>query len=180
MQFVFPNAPLSVQGAFSKAWWPIDINALMLKVMSGNLKDVFTVPPPGLADSRALILKLVEELKDYNNVSTSKIVLCGFSQGSMLATDVALHLPESPAGLVVFSGVILAQEEWVAHAPARKGLKVFQSHGQQDPLLPYQLGVWLKDFFTSQAFSLEFVSFNGGHTIDTNVISKFAQFLLKL
>ncbi len=38
----------------------------------------------------------------------------------MLSTDVALHLDETPAGLCVFSGVLLNQEEWKARAASRK------------------------------------------------------------
>lgn len=38
----------------------------------------------------------------------------------MLSTDVSLHIEEAPLGLVAFSGVFLAREEWTKQSAKRK------------------------------------------------------------
>jgi len=177
--FVFPDAPLTLQGQ-SKAWWPIDMNELMMKVLSGDLNSVFQNPPPGLPDARSKLMKLIEELKKQTNIPTSHFVLSGFSQGSMLATDVSLHLEESPGGLVVFSGVLISEEEWTTQVLKRKGMKVMQTHGKQDPLLPFALGSRLKDFFEKNGMDLSFTAFSGGHTIAPQSIGDLVAFLLQI
>ena len=47
-------------------------------------------------------------------------------------------------------------------AKARAGLPVFQSHGRQDPVLPYVAAEWLKEVFVEAGMEPEFVPFDGG------------------
>ena len=42
----------------------------------------------------------------------AKVVVGGFSQGSMLAMDVALSLPENCAGVAAFSSFPIVVEQW--------------------------------------------------------------------
>ena len=59
-------------------------------------------------------------------------------------------------------------------------MKVYQSHGTSDPILPYQLGTMLKDFLQRNEVDLKFTSFGDGHTIPPHVISEFSTFLSSL
>lgn len=62
------------------------------------------------------------------------VFLGGFSHGVMLATDVALMEPSIElSGLILLSGTLLAEKRWTLAMPARKGLRVLQSHGTHDP-----------------------------------------------
>jgi len=44
-------------------------------------------------------------------------------------------------------------------------MKVVQSHGTQDPLLAYAMGTKLRDILKEAGVDLEFVSFDGAHTV---------------
>jgi predicted esterase len=57
----------------------------------------------GLDEARKAVLAMVEQVQRDTGLPLSRFILAGFSQGAMLATDVALHLPESPAALCIFS-----------------------------------------------------------------------------
>jgi predicted esterase len=57
----------------------------------------------GLDEARKAVLAMVEQVQRDTGLPLSRLILAGFSQGAMLATDVALHLPESPAALCIFS-----------------------------------------------------------------------------
>lgn len=50
----------------------------------------------------------------------------GFSQGSMLMTDLTLRHDGLPAGLVIFSGSVMAREEWLSMMREKKDLAVVQ------------------------------------------------------
>ena len=104
-------------------------------------------------------------------------MLGGFSQGAMLATDVALRLDEPPAGLVIFSGTLVNEAEWAARAPRRAGLGVLQSHGRQDPLLPFDNAVALRDLLAGAGLAVDFFAFDGGHALPPDALLRLGAFL---
>ncbi|MCB2067917.1 MAG: dienelactone hydrolase family protein, partial [Erythrobacter sp.] len=118
-----------------------------------------------------------EALHDEYSLPVSRIVVGGFSQGSMLATDVTLRLSGPPAGLVIYSGTLLNEAEWSSLAPERSGLSVLQSHGTEDPILPFVAAEWLRDLLTASGLDVEFQSFRGGHTITNAAIESTAAML---
>lgn len=176
-RFVFPEAPLSLQMGFgdSRGWWILDIEKRQREIAAGRARDLSRKVPEGLAEARAKVIALLDELE--RRLSTRQIVLGGFSQGAMLACDVALHTGKPLAGLVMLSGTLLAADEWSLLMPKRKGLRVFQSHGSADPLLPSFMAEQLRDLLTQAGLSVEWVGFRGGHEIPGVVLEKLGLFL---
>jgi phospholipase/carboxylesterase len=97
----------------------------------------------------------------------------------MLATDVSLRLEEAAGGLAVLSGTLLVEDVWRAKAKARTGLEIFQSHGRQDPVLPFEAAEWLSALFEEADMRHEFVPFTGGHTIPNEVLDGLGDFLAR-
>ncbi len=95
----------------------------------------------------------------------SQTIIGGFSQGSMLATDLTLHASPKPAGLVVWSGTLLNEDVWRPLFASLDGLPIFQSHGTTDQILPFEAAKWLEEMFKDAGASTEFLEFAGGHTI---------------
>jgi phospholipase/carboxylesterase len=173
-RFIFPEAPLEL-GPGSRAWWMIDMETTMRLQSSDSaaLREFRKVEPPGMAKARAMMLKLVDEVSVQTG---APIVLGGFSQGGMIATDVALRMEQRPAGLAILSGTLLIEDVWRAKAKARAGLKVLQAHGREDPLLAFMTAEWLRDLLIEAGLDVDFVPFRGGHTIPMNVLEKLASF----
>ena len=63
------------------------INAIVLHILSADMQTCCYE-----------IHKLVDEVCRIASVPSSKVVLSGFSQGSMIALDAALTLPKQTAG----------------------------------------------------------------------------------
>ncbi len=183
VRFVFPEAPLSLSQLgvpFGRAWWQIDFNRLAAaQTNSEAAHRLSEETPDGLPRARRLLLGLIEELGHQLEIGPSRIVLGGFSQGGMLATDVALRLDEAPAGLIVLSGTLICESDWRKRAPMRRGLRVFQSHGRQDPLLPFERAVALRDLLVDAGLSVEFFPFDGVHTIPLEALDSLADFLVR-
>ena len=181
VRFVFPAAPMSLSQfgwADARAWWMIDMVAVQrLASDPAALREFRKLEPEGMADAHKAVHALVMKLADETKLPLSKLVLGGFSQGAMIATDVALRLEEAPAALAVLSGTLLIEDVWRAKARARAGLAVFQSHGRQDPVLPYEAAEWLRALFTEAGMQHEFVPFAGGHTIPADVLGALGTFL---
>ena len=181
VRMVFPEAPLQLPAVYGngRAWWPLNVEALMERQATGfGLKQLQEDTPDGLPKARRSLLSVVDELARQSRLPVSRVVLGGFSQGAMLALDVALHLEDRPAGAVLFSGNLVARPEWERRARNRAGLPVFQSHGRQDPLLPFSGAEALQDVLVQARMAVEFLEFDGGHTIPPSVVNRSSQFLL--
>ena len=179
--FVFPEAPLSLpEMPGARAWWPIDLPALQLAAEQGRLRDMRQESPPLLPQAREKLTGVISAVRERTGLPLSQFVLGGFSQGSMLATDVALRLPETVGGLIVFSGTLLVEPEWRELAANRAGLRVLQSHGTVDPLLPYEASLWLRDLLQESGADVQFLSFAGMHTIPYEGVTASAEFLAAL
>ncbi len=176
-RFVFPEAPLPLQMGFgnSRGWWMLDIERRQREVAAGRARDLSHEVPKGLAEARASVMALLDELE--HRLGAQQIVLGGFSQGAMLACDVALRSARPLAGLVMLSGTLLAADEWTPLMPKRKGLRVFQSHGSADPLLPYFMAEQLRDQLIQAGLSVDWVGFRGGHEIPGIVLDKLGGYL---
>lgn len=181
VRFAFPAGPVSLgQAAWgdARAWWPLDWMRMSTLSRSpegrAQLRDEI---PQGMASARRKLQGCVETLLAGTGLPPERVVLGGFSQGAMLATDLALSWEQRPAALVALSSVLLSAERWRALAPRRAGLPVIQSHGRQDPILPYSEGEALRDFLTAAGLAVEFIPFDGPHTVHPDALDRVAQLL---
>jgi phospholipase/carboxylesterase len=178
VRFVFPAAPLSlgVMGMpFARAWFHLPQEVLMGQERDWEQFAVST--PEGLAQARRGLMSLLSALSAGTKLPYGRIVLGGFSQGGMVTTDVALRLEEAPAGLCILSGTLICQDEWKQRAEKRKGLPVLQGHGRYDDLLAFHQAERLNKLLTDAGLSVEFLPFNGPHTIAPEELERMAEFL---
>jgi phospholipase/carboxylesterase len=183
VRFAFPAAPLEPPDfrAFGgRAWWPLDVMALQRAAAEGRGRERTLAVPPGLPEARAQLLTLLDELERDLQVPSGKLILGGFSQGSMLACDLALHSDRALAGLVLFSSTLVSRDEWQTRMPARKGLPILQTHGEFDPLLSLDLAVELRDMFRTAGAQVEWVQFRGGHELPGPVLEAFGHFIARV
>jgi phospholipase/carboxylesterase len=178
-RFVFPAAPLGMPPPYGagRAWWAIDFAKLERAILSGAGRDLTRDVPAGLGEARDAVVELLGRLDAEIGAPHGGLVLGGFSQGAMLALDVALRTSTPLAGLVLMSGTLLAEDEWLPRMPARAGLRILQSHGRDDPLLPFAIAERLRDALCEARLAVEWVTFPGGHGIAPNVIERAGAFL---
>ena len=183
VRFVFPEAPLSLADIGmpgGRAWWMLDMEKMNAAVQTGEFRDLRNDHPPDLPAVRVKLMSVIETIQQQTGLPMSRIVLGGFSQGSMLATDVALRLPEPPALLTIFSGTLLSEDEWRNLAAERGGMNVLQSHGDEDMILPFQAAEWLRDLFLENDCTVEFIRFRGPHTIPAEAMLRFVERISEL
>lgn len=173
-RFVFPGAPLDLSYAYgmgdARAWWMIDMAALEAAIRDGTFREFGKEIPEGLEAARAKVIAALEAIE--SKLAPSALMLGGFSQGAMLALDVALHTDRPIASLALMSGTLLAEALWVPKMGARKGLPVVQSHGIRDPILPFAVAEKLRDLLIGAGLDVEFVPFRGQHEIPPIVLEK--------
>ena len=208
-RFVFPEAPLELGGLYgdsrapvswdqagaasarapvswdqagaasARAWWLLDLARLEAELRAGTPRDRRGEVPEGMADARDHVSRLIDQVKSRLGVTERQLVLGGFSQGAMVALDVALHRPadEPLAGVVLMSGTLIAESEWQPRLAKLSGVPVFQSHGKHDLLLPYAIAEMLRDRLRDAGAALDWHAFLGGHEIPPGVLAALRDFL---
>jgi phospholipase/carboxylesterase len=177
---IFPEAPLDLEHQGlpgGRAWWNIDLDRLINRPTPELLDQYRRACPAGLVESRQLLLTLIEEASQQFGLSAERFLLGGFSQGAMLATDVALRLPAAPAGLVVMSGALINEAQWRPLAMQRGELSVLQSHGRHDSILPFPMAAALRDLLLDAGCDVDFQAFAGDHEIPPPVVSRLAAWI---
>ena len=123
--FISPHAPENLPGQFfgGRQWFSLEARS------EKEWEEGVRRAEPRLA---AFIL---EEAKKAN-VPLSAVTLVGFSQGTMMALQAGLRLPEAPAAIVGFSGHLAGAERLPAEIKVKP--PVLLIHGSADDVIPYQ------------------------------------------
>ncbi len=179
IHFIFPQGVLEVPvgpGWMGRAWWKIDIIQLQQAAQAGQPRDLSKEKPTGLSELRVRMMAAVEAL----GIPWKQIILGGFSQGAMLATDLFMHAPENPRALVCLSGALVDKEELKPFASKRAGVPFFLSHGKADSVLDIRGSSQLESFLLQAGMKGRLFSFSGSHEIPMEAISKLNEFLLTI
>jgi phospholipase/carboxylesterase len=182
IRYAFPEAPLEISGVYgaARAWWMLELAQLEDELRRSAPRDRRGEVPDGLPEARAQVLRLLDQLDARFPMPHAELVLGGFSQGAMLALDVALHLPRPPAGLLLLSGTLINEAQWQPRLASLRGVPILQSHGRADNLLPYAAAEGLRDRLRAAGAAVEWHSFVGGHEIPRAVVAAIGAFLRRL
>lgn len=173
---MFPNGPLKVPigaGFDGRAWCHINIRDFEESLSQGKVRDLSGSRPEGMTQVRDQVKGLVEELYSKH----SQVFLGGFSQGSMLAVELALFMKQKPNGIIILSGNLVDAKSWQQWAPTAKGVPFFMSHGTNDAILGFPGAEALEQMLTKAGLEGQMMSFRGGHEIPPKIIESMNSFL---
>lgn len=193
VRWFFPEAPIELDlgwGTTGRAWWNIDMERLQRLIMRGQAHQLAEETPAGLAEARAALEATIAALERDHGVTRDRLIIGGFSQGAMLATEIALHAETPFAGLAILSGTLVSADRWAEAARARgpsiditpsplrgrPALTALQAHGRRDPLLPFTAAEALRDLLTSAGAEVEWVPHDGEHEIPRAVLDRLGAF----
>ncbi len=176
--YIFPAAPIEMDPLFdARAWWMIDIEKIQQLMMDGETRELKNSIPEELPERRTALSKVIDHCRVEFDLPASKIVIGGFSQGAMLSTDVALNYPEPLGGLILWSGSLINEQAWTEKSKTQTSLKIVQSHGRVDPILPMAGAEDLRDLFTESGHQVRFHEFQGQHSIPMEAIDMAAELI---
>ena len=123
--FVAPDAPEMIPGmAFGFQWFPIPW-------IDGSSEEVAET---GMQASTHDLNAFLDGLMVEEDLLPEQVALFGFSQGTMMALQVAPRRDEPIAGIVGFSGRLIAADMLVDEVVSR--MPVYLAHGDQDDVVP--------------------------------------------
>ncbi|WP_146578957.1 alpha/beta hydrolase [Neorhodopirellula pilleata] len=183
LRFVYPEAPhdLSDLGMpQGRAWWPLNMAAMQELLQTNRFSELHDAEPPEIDVARGALQETVEavlaNMPGSPAPETIPYCLGGFSQGAMLTMDLSLRgtMPP-PKTLVQFSGTLVCANQWKASLSRLSRTKVLQSHGRIDPILPFSSAEALRDLLREGDVDVDFVAFQGPHTIETDALFRVVE-----
>ncbi|MGB5811906.1 MAG: hypothetical protein WBG86_15310 [Polyangiales bacterium] len=177
IRFAFPEAPHGIPGMpGARAWWMVDMESAA-QALEGAPRDYAEKVPPGMEDATDLVVQMLVDLRQTLDVPESRLVVGGFSQGSMAACNAVFTRDVKPAGLAVLSGTPVNLAAWSTGMPERQVVPVFQSHGRRDPILSFEAAEVLRDTMTGCGLDVRWSPFGGGHELPASVIEGLGAFI---
>lgn len=171
--WLFLNGPLKISMfpfGEGRAWFDFRFSEYQEALQTGTATKYFSeIVPEGIDEA---VNQVEESISEFTK---EKVILGGFSQGSMVSLLLGLKRPEIIEKLYLLSSTMLAKERFL-NISEKFDFPILQTHGTADPVLPFQGALDLKDNL-SMLKNYEFLEFSGGHELPMNVINKWGDFI---
>jgi phospholipase/carboxylesterase len=166
MLFVSPNAPESVSPNFpGYQWFPLNVERI-----TGRIE--------GAAKARPVIVNFLIDLWAQTGLTAADTVLCGFSQGAMMALHVGTSLDQPLRGVVAFSGALVPPEGFAEGRYAKPPIVLI--HGELDQVVDPNLSRESAQVLADAGFDVRLhITIGTGHGIAPDGLQVATEFLLK-
>ncbi len=163
-EFVSPNAPFPCDMApYGYQWFSVQDRS----------------PETVLAGVRAaapILDAFIDEALTERGLDDSAMALVGFSQGTMMSLYVGLRRARAAAGILGYSGRLLAPDLLAGELRSRP--PVLLVHGSEDPVVPYSSLAAAEAGLRAAGIAVETLTSPGiGHSIDEAGLRRGGQFL---
>ena len=165
--FVSPHAPFPCEGApFGRQWFGIAGRAEEMRLAS-------------LRAASAMVDAFIDDLLEETGLPPAALTLTGFSQGTMLALHTGPRRARPLAGILGYSGRLLAPELLAEEALSRPPVALI--HGEADELVPYAAMAEAAAALETAGFAVETRGRPGlGHGIDPDGMRAGLAFMMRV
>ncbi|MBJ21467.1 MAG: prolyl oligopeptidase family serine peptidase [bacterium] len=167
--FLCPQGPIEIEpasGQVAYAWFPLS--------GGGEIELV------SLVAARGVLEAFVEDAIAAYPIDPERIVIMGFSQGGVMAYDLALGRPERFKALVALStwlpDLIV---DGLQPDPARAALVTLLVHGTQDPMVAIEKGRDSQAKLESLGIQAAWGEYEMGHEINQNALRDLLGWLVQ-
>ena len=170
VRYVFPHAPripVTINGgAVMRAWYDISETDLAKRA-----------DEPGVRSSGGILESLIEE-EMAKSISSSRILLAGFSQGGAIALHAGLRYDKALAGIMALSSYLPLQDTLAAErGQANSDIPIFLAHGSQDPVIPLALSEQSRALLASLGYKVQCHTYPMAHSVCPEEIRDIAVWL---
>ena len=164
--FIDPGVAVVSPKSPDEGWWPLNVMEWAIAMQSGQLETKIKERPRGLVEARESALAFAKELTARAPADVP-VLIGGFSQGAVMAMDVALAMPsEKKVFVAAFSPFVVDMLHWEERAKRHgANLRALVTHGTADPIIPYFASEALVSLLKGAGCTVKFASHSGGHTL---------------
>lgn len=162
--FISPDAPEPYDMVpFGRQWFSLR------QWTVANIED-------GLKKARGVVDAYLDGLLKEFSLPASRLVLCGFSQGTMTALHVGLRRTEKLGGILGYSGALFGTETLEKDIAQRPPICLI--HGRVDEVVPFSASELAQHHLRAIGCEVEFHAIEGlGHGINDEGLAHGAAFL---
>jgi len=166
MLFVAPNAPtVCARNPSGYEWFPL----------SDRPAEDFRREGADMA--RPVIEGFLADLWTQSGLSAADTVLCGFSQGAMMALNVATSISQPVRAVLAFSGALIPSAAFESGSGAKPPIALI--HGDMDGVVPVELSRTAATVLATRGFDVRLhISPGTGHGIAPDGLGFATSFLL--
>ena len=170
VRYVFPHAPripVTINGgAVMRAWYDISETDLAKRA-----------DEPGVRSSGGILESLIEE-EMAKSISSSRILLAGFSQGGAIALHAGLRYDKALAGIMALSSYLPLHDTLATErGQANSDIPIFLAHGSQDPVIPLALSEQSRALLASLGYKVQCHTYPMAHSVCPEEIRDIAVWL---
>lgn len=130
---------------------------------------------PELKESTEKLLNTIDYICFEYGLKEEDIIISGFSQGGILAIDVALNTDRVYKAVAAFSSRLESEPEI-----DRPKIEFFVAQGISDPIFPPNVGGYARDVLMAAGHSVSYHEYEMGHEISEECFADFAQWIANL
>ncbi|KYG70238.1 serine esterase [Bdellovibrio bacteriovorus] len=129
--------------------------------------------------SRRLLKEFIKDLKSHPDVDARKVLLLGFSQGTIMSLSLGFTEPELVRGIVAIGGRTLQEisQGVVPDGTVTSTPKVLLLHGVHDNKLPLFHAEATAETLKKAGFAFNFKTYNAGHEITPEMRDDISEWL---
>ncbi len=162
-----PQGPLTLQagpGKVGYGWFPLK---------SGEPTD-----PAEVRKGVDVLQRFIDEALAVHPVDRRKIVILGFSQGGVMAYDLALRDPAAYAGLVALSSWLPdPMAESIPANPELANLQTLVIHGTKDSMISIDRARESRDALAKLGVTASYHEYEMGHEINPDALQQLISWL---
>lgn len=130
-----------------------------------ELLDIGKPEPAQFVESCTLLSRFLSDVRTSYPVDPARMLLFGFSMGSMMSFAMALSQPQDIRGIVAHSGYIPEGTTLDYKWNALRHTAFFVAHGVHDPVVPVSFGRRAEKLLAEAGAPHEYHEYPVGHTI---------------
>ena len=178
--FYSPHAPFPCEGnPMGRQWFSLSAyDPDLLRRGPETMAPVLQEMHEGAAYVAPKIQNFIDGLMEKHGVASDKVVLAGFSQGTMMALYCAYRRKDTLAGVLGYSGALIGADVFAAEKTASP--PAYLVHGETDSVVPVAATNHAYDTLAAAGVAVEKVTIPDlEHGIDQNGLQIGTDFIVK-
>lgn len=131
----------------------------------------------GTEKAAPILNDYIDQILATYKLTPRQLFLVGFSQGTMMALYTAPRRPEALAGVIGYSGMLIAGT--ALNTEKRSAPPVLLVHGTRDPIVPFAAMAEAEQQLQQAAIPVTSLACRCDHTIDENGLRAGLDFILR-
>ena len=127
-----------------------------------------------------LLRRFMDEIRAGYPVDRQRVILLGFSQGTVMAYSVALLDPASFLGIAALSGYIPQRSGLPLAVEDLRRFSVFVSHGAYDQIIPVRLARESAELLKKAGARVEYREYPMGHEVSEKTVRDLSAWIKNL